>query len=104
LGAIDGILANEITPHLPPEEYEKKRRFSPPTRSAATLRGTPDHVADELASTGKAGVRGSRLLRQLSRRAAVLQRFKCRVTGSNAACVITDCVMARPLWADYFAD
>jgi alkanesulfonate monooxygenase SsuD/methylene tetrahydromethanopterin reductase-like flavin-dependent oxidoreductase (luciferase family) len=36
-GAIDGMLANKsITPRtIGDEEYEKKRRYSPPTRSAA---------------------------------------------------------------------
>ena len=60
-GAIDGILANRgITPRtIPPEEYENKRRyFAANAVGGYPFVGTPDHVADELASIGKAGVRG----------------------------------------------
>jgi alkanesulfonate monooxygenase SsuD/methylene tetrahydromethanopterin reductase-like flavin-dependent oxidoreductase (luciferase family) len=60
-GAIDGILANRgITPRtIPPEEYENKRRyFAANAVGGYPFVGTPDHVADELASIAKAGVRG----------------------------------------------
>jgi dimethylsulfone monooxygenase len=60
-GAIDGMLANKsITPQtIPPEEYEKKRRFFAATSIGGyPFVGTPDRVAEELAIISHAGVRG----------------------------------------------
>jgi dimethylsulfone monooxygenase len=60
-GAIDGMLANKsITPQtIDPEEYEKKRRyFASHAIGGYPFVGTPDRVADELATIGKAGMRG----------------------------------------------
>jgi alkanesulfonate monooxygenase SsuD/methylene tetrahydromethanopterin reductase-like flavin-dependent oxidoreductase (luciferase family) len=60
-GAIDGMLANKsITPQtIPPEEYFKKRQyFAEKAIGGYPFVGTPDRVADELATIGKAGMRG----------------------------------------------
>src|SRR5262249_61331036 len=60
-GAIDGMLANRnITPQtVPPEEYAAKRRyFASNAIGGYPLVGTPDHVAQELETISKAGVRG----------------------------------------------
>ena len=60
-GAIDGMLANKnITPQtIPPEEYAKKRQyFAANAIGGYPFVGTPDRVADELASISKAGMRG----------------------------------------------
>jgi alkanesulfonate monooxygenase SsuD/methylene tetrahydromethanopterin reductase-like flavin-dependent oxidoreductase (luciferase family) len=60
-GAIDGMLANKnITPQtIPPEEYAKKRQyFASNAIGGYPFVGTPDRVADELASISKAGMRG----------------------------------------------
>jgi alkanesulfonate monooxygenase SsuD/methylene tetrahydromethanopterin reductase-like flavin-dependent oxidoreductase (luciferase family) len=60
-GAIDGMLANKsITPQtIAPEEYEKKRRyFASHAIGGYPFVGTPDRVADELATISKAGMRG----------------------------------------------
>ena len=60
-GAIDGMLANKsITPQtIPPEEYEKKRRyFAANAVGGYPFVGTPDRVAEELAYISKAGVLG----------------------------------------------
>ena len=60
-GAIDGMLANKsITPRtIPPAEYEQKRRyFASHAIGGYPFVGTPDHVADELATISKAGIRG----------------------------------------------
>jgi dimethylsulfone monooxygenase len=60
-GAIDGMLANKsITPQtIDPEEYEKKRRyFASHAIGGYPFVGTPDRVADELATISKAGMRG----------------------------------------------
>ena len=49
-----------ITPQtIPPEEYEKKRRFFAATSIGGyPFVGTPDRVAEELAIISQAGVRG----------------------------------------------
>jgi len=60
-GAIDGMLANKnITPQtIPAEEYFKKRQyFAEKAIGGYPFVGTPDRVADELATIGKAGMRG----------------------------------------------
>jgi alkanesulfonate monooxygenase SsuD/methylene tetrahydromethanopterin reductase-like flavin-dependent oxidoreductase (luciferase family) len=60
-GAIDGMLANKsITPQtIPPEEYEKKRRyFASHAVGGYPFVGTPDRVAEELETISRAGVRG----------------------------------------------
>ena len=60
-GAIDGMLANKsITPQtMRPEEYEKKRRyFASNAVGGYPFVGTPDKVADELATISQAGIRG----------------------------------------------
>jgi alkanesulfonate monooxygenase SsuD/methylene tetrahydromethanopterin reductase-like flavin-dependent oxidoreductase (luciferase family) len=60
-GAIDGMLANKsITPQtIPPEEYAAKRRyFASHAIGGYPFVGTPDHVADELATISRAGMRG----------------------------------------------
>jgi alkanesulfonate monooxygenase SsuD/methylene tetrahydromethanopterin reductase-like flavin-dependent oxidoreductase (luciferase family) len=60
-GAIDGMLANKsITPQtIPLEEYEKKRRyFASHAIGGYPFVGTPDHVAEELETISRAGVRG----------------------------------------------
>jgi dimethylsulfone monooxygenase len=60
-GAIDGMLANKsITPQtIAPEEYEKKRRyFASHAIGGYPFVGTPDRVAEELATISKAGMRG----------------------------------------------
>jgi len=60
-GAIDGMLANKnITPQtIPAEEYFKKRQyFAEKAIGGYPFVGTPDRVADELATVGKAGMRG----------------------------------------------
>ncbi len=60
-GAIDGMLANRnITPQtIAPEEYEKKRQyFAANAIGGYPFVGTPDRVADELATISKAGMRG----------------------------------------------
>ena len=60
-GAIDGMLANRnITPQtIPPEEYAAKRRyFASNAIGGYPFVGTPDHVAQELETISKAGVRG----------------------------------------------
>ena len=59
--AIDGMLANKsITPQtIPPEEYAVKRRyFASHAIGGYPFVGTPDRVADELATISQAGVRG----------------------------------------------
>jgi alkanesulfonate monooxygenase SsuD/methylene tetrahydromethanopterin reductase-like flavin-dependent oxidoreductase (luciferase family) len=60
-GAIDGMLANKsITPQtIPPDEYTAKRRyFASHAIGGYPFVGTPDHVAEELATIGRAGMRG----------------------------------------------
>lgn len=60
-GAIDGMLANRnITPQtIGPEEYATKRRyFAANAIGGYPFVGTPDRVAEELASISKAGMRG----------------------------------------------
>jgi len=60
-GAIDGMLANKsITPQtIPAEEYYKKRAyFASHAVGGYPFVGTPDKVADELATISQAGVRG----------------------------------------------
>jgi len=60
-GAIDGMLANKsITPQtIPPEEYEKKRRyFAANAVGGYPFVGTPHRVAEELAFISQAGIRG----------------------------------------------
>jgi alkanesulfonate monooxygenase SsuD/methylene tetrahydromethanopterin reductase-like flavin-dependent oxidoreductase (luciferase family) len=60
-GAIDGMLANRsVTPQsIPLEEYEAKRRyFAANAVGGYPFVGTPDRVAEELATISKAGVRG----------------------------------------------
>jgi dimethylsulfone monooxygenase len=60
-GAIDGMLANKnITPQtIPPEEYEKKRRyFAANAVGGYPFVGTPDRVAEELTVISHAGIRG----------------------------------------------
>jgi FMNH2-dependent dimethyl sulfone monooxygenase len=60
-GAIDGMLANKnITPQtIPPEEYEKKRRyFAANAVGGYPFVGTPDRVAEELSVISHAGIRG----------------------------------------------
>jgi FMNH2-dependent dimethyl sulfone monooxygenase len=60
-GAIDGMLANKnITPQtIPPEEYAAKRRyFAANAIGGYPFVGTPDHVAQELETISRAGVRG----------------------------------------------
>src|SRR5262249_42603682 len=49
-----------ITPQtIPPEEYFKKRQyFAEKAIGGYPFVGTPDRVADELATIGKAGMRG----------------------------------------------
>ncbi len=59
--AIDGMLANKsITPQtIPPDEYYAKRRyFASNAVGGYPFVGTPDRVADELATISEAGVRG----------------------------------------------
>jgi dimethylsulfone monooxygenase len=60
-GALDGMLANKnITPQtIPPEEYYAKRRyFASNAVGGYPFVGTPDKVAEELATISQAGVRG----------------------------------------------
>jgi alkanesulfonate monooxygenase SsuD/methylene tetrahydromethanopterin reductase-like flavin-dependent oxidoreductase (luciferase family) len=60
-GAIDGMLANKsITPQtIGPQEYEAKRRyFASNAVGGYPFVGTPNKVADELATISQAGVRG----------------------------------------------
>ena len=60
-GAIDGMLANKsITPQtIPPDEYAAKRRyFAANAVGGYPFVGTPDHVAAELETISRAGVRG----------------------------------------------
>jgi alkanesulfonate monooxygenase SsuD/methylene tetrahydromethanopterin reductase-like flavin-dependent oxidoreductase (luciferase family) len=60
-GAIDGMLANRnITPQtIPAEEYAKKRQyFAANAIGGYPFVGTPDRIAEELASISQAGVRG----------------------------------------------
>jgi dimethylsulfone monooxygenase len=60
-GAIDGMLANKsITPQtIPPAEYETKRRyFAANAVGGYPFVGTPDRIAEELATISQAGVRG----------------------------------------------
>ena len=60
-GAIDSMLANKsITPQtIPPEEYEKKRRFfAANSIGGYPFVGTPDRIAEELAIISQAGVLG----------------------------------------------
>jgi FMNH2-dependent dimethyl sulfone monooxygenase len=60
-GAIDGMLANKsITPQtIPPEEYYAKRRyFASNAVGGYPFVGTPEKVAEELATISQAGVRG----------------------------------------------
>src|SRR5262245_33126858 len=55
------MLANKnITPQtIPPDEYFKKRQyFAEKAIGGYPFVGTPDRVADELATIGKAGMRG----------------------------------------------
>ncbi len=59
--AIDGMLKNRnVTPEsLPPGEYEAKRRyFASNAIGGYPFVGTPDHIAEEFANLGRAGVRG----------------------------------------------
>jgi FMNH2-dependent dimethyl sulfone monooxygenase len=59
--AIDGMLANKsMTPQtLPPKEYEAKRRYFATTAVGGyPYVGTPDKVADELATISQAGMHG----------------------------------------------
>ena len=60
-GAIDGMLANRnITPQtLAPDEYAARRRyFAANAVGGYPFVGTPDHVAEELETISRAGVRG----------------------------------------------
>jgi alkanesulfonate monooxygenase SsuD/methylene tetrahydromethanopterin reductase-like flavin-dependent oxidoreductase (luciferase family) len=60
-GAIDGMLANKsITPQtLAPDEYAARRRyFAANAVGGYPFVGTPDHVAAELETISRAGVRG----------------------------------------------
>ena len=60
-GAIDGMLANRnITPQtLAPDEYAARRRyFAANAVGGYPFLGTPDHVAAELETISRAGVRG----------------------------------------------
>jgi dimethylsulfone monooxygenase len=60
-GAIDGMLANKsITPQtIPPEEYDAKRRyFASHAVGGYPYVGTPDRVAEELATISQAGMHG----------------------------------------------
>jgi FMNH2-dependent dimethyl sulfone monooxygenase len=60
-GALDGMLANKsMTPQtMPPEEYYAKRRyFAANAVGGYPFVGTPDRVAEELATISEAGVRG----------------------------------------------
>jgi FMNH2-dependent dimethyl sulfone monooxygenase len=60
-GAIDGMLANKsMTPQsMPPDEYYAKRRyFAANAVGGYPFVGTPDRVAEELATISEAGVRG----------------------------------------------
>ena len=60
-GAIDGMLANKsITPQtIPPDEYAAKRRyFASLAIGGYPFVGTPDHVAEELETISRAGMRG----------------------------------------------
>ena len=60
-GAIDGMLANKsITPKtIPPDEYETKRRyFASNAIGGYPFVGTPDRIAEELATISRAGMRG----------------------------------------------
>src|SRR5437763_5075547 len=60
-GAIDGMLANKsITPQTTPtdEYFAKRRYFASNAIGGYPFVGTPDRVADELATISKAGVRG----------------------------------------------
>jgi FMNH2-dependent dimethyl sulfone monooxygenase len=60
-GAVEGMLAlRNITPQtLPAEEYAAKRRyFAGNAIGGYPFVGTPDRVAEELANTSRAGVRG----------------------------------------------
>jgi FMNH2-dependent dimethyl sulfone monooxygenase len=60
-GAIDGMLANKnMTPQTMGEkEYEEKRRYFASTAVGGyPYVGTPDKVADELATISEAGMHG----------------------------------------------
>jgi FMNH2-dependent dimethyl sulfone monooxygenase len=60
-GALDGMLANKnMTPEtMPPEEYYAKRRyFAANAVGGYPFVGTPDCIAEELATISQAGVRG----------------------------------------------
>ena len=60
-GAIDNMLANKsITPKtIPPDEYETKRRyFAANAIGGYPFVGTPDRIAEELATISRAGMRG----------------------------------------------
>jgi dimethylsulfone monooxygenase len=60
-GAIDGMLANKsITPQtIGADEYDAKRRyFAANAVGGYPFVGTPDHIAEELATISQAGVRG----------------------------------------------
>src|SRR5581483_11902335 len=59
--AIDGMLKNRGTTSygMPAGEYEAKRRyFASNAIGGYPFVGTPDHIAEEFASLGRAGVRG----------------------------------------------
>ncbi|HEX3939012.1 MAG TPA: LLM class flavin-dependent oxidoreductase [Xanthobacteraceae bacterium] len=60
-GAIDGMLANKsMTPQtMPADEYDAKRRyFAANAVGGYPFVGTPDKIAEELATLSQAGVRG----------------------------------------------
>jgi dimethylsulfone monooxygenase len=60
-GAIDGMLANKsITPQTigADEYYAKRRYFAANAVGGYPFVGTPDHIAEELATISQAGVRG----------------------------------------------
>ena len=60
-GAIDGMLANKsMTPQtMGPEEYDAKRRYFAATAVGGyPYVGTPDRVAEELATISQAGMHG----------------------------------------------
>jgi dimethylsulfone monooxygenase len=60
-GAIDGMLANKSITRatVPPDEYEAKRRyFAANAIGGYPFVGTPDRVAEELATISRAGMRG----------------------------------------------
>ena len=85
--AIDGMLAQRgITPqNSPAEEYATRRRyFATHAVGGYPFVGTPDKVADELAAAEPRGpARHRHLVRQFSRRAAVLPRRGAAAPGAD---------------------